>query len=34
MQWDWNGMYASEPSSSDLVNEKPTFEVPEELDVA
>ena len=34
LQWDWNGQYATHPSSSDLVNEKPTFEVPEELDVA
>lgn len=34
LQWDWNGQYATHPSSSDLVNEKPQYPEPEELDVA
>ncbi len=34
LQWDWNGQYATHPSASDLVNEKPQDRDPEELDVA
>jgi len=34
LPWDWNGQYATHPSASDLVNEKPQDRDPEELDVA